>query len=390
MISIYELTLKSIVADGKDASRRLPDDWLLFDAGRSALFFLLAYLKETAGIRSVAVNAYTTDVMHRTIAGAGLEVVPLDVESRTFRPLVPETLDLRTCVVIQTGLFGFNSYDDALPGRVRAAGGVFLEDCCNSFGTMIHGKESGSYGDAAFFSFRVGKPLSSSGGALRINRNDLVAPLRKRYAQVAVREGREEKIKILRTYLDYVVFAPFVLKYVSRPLRKLQQRVPLLGGLVKGGVVDTLSEVDAASLRKMTPAETAFATRRLSRWADEYQVKREVSDNLCSLLRGYPLYMYADNPEAAGGWNCLFFPVLLENGDPDEFVEHMRASGFDASRFHGKVPALSFPQLGRKELPGTYTLVDRLVCIPNTTRMRGKEKQLALAVDRYFAGLKKK
>jgi hypothetical protein len=135
----------------------------------------------------------------------------------------------------------------------------------------------------------------------------------------------------------------------------------------------------------MTLSEVRFATRRLSWWVEEQAAKKAVSDTLREMLRGYPLYVYADNPAAAEGWNHLFFPVLLKAGDPERFVKCLRRSGFDASRFHGHVPRLSFPQLSRDDYPGTFTLVENLVCIPNTTRMKGKERRLADAVDRFFS-----
>jgi hypothetical protein len=72
----------------------------------------------------------------------------------------------------------------------------------------------------------------------------------------------------------------------------------------------------------------------------------------------------------------LFFPILLQRGDPDTFVASMRKHGFDATRFHYFVPEKSFPSTGREELKGTYTLVDKLVCIPNTTRLSGKEDKM--------------
>lgn len=385
MVSIYELRFRSLFRNGLDAARHLPEDWLYFDSGRSALYFFLRYLKEEAAVRSVIVNAYTTDVVHRTIRSARLDIVPIDIDPRTLRPRLPERLDFRNSVTIQTGLFGFPGYDASVVTRIRQAGGVFLEDCANSFGARVGAQQSGSFGDAAIFSFRVGKPLSSSGGALRIN-NPLMGPsLRERYRHVACQTRSDELIRHLRTWVDYVVFAPAVLRYISRPMRKVQQHVPLLNVLVKGGVVDTVSEVDAASLRAMTGSELRLANRRFSRWDEEQRTKRAVSDRLCELLRGYPLYVYADNPEAADGWNCLFFPILLERGDPESFVESLRRSGFDATRFHAHVPQLSFRDLPHDEFEGTFRIVDRLVCIPNTTRMAGKEGKLKEAVDRYFS-----
>jgi dTDP-4-amino-4,6-dideoxygalactose transaminase len=389
MVSIYELRLRSLFIDGSASGRRLPDDWLYFDSGRSALYFLLRHLKEEVGIRTVYVNAYTTDVVHRTIRSLDLDVVPMDIDARTLRPRLPDRRDLRHSVTMCTGLFGFPAYDASIASEIRQAGGIFLEDCANSFGAQIGAQESGSLGDAAIFSFRVGKPLSSSGGALRINTPSMVAPLQAKYRRVPCRSRSEELIRHLRTCIDYAVFSPLVLQYISRPLRTLQKHIPALKGLVKGGVVDTVSEVDAESLRTMTRSELRLAHRRFSRWDDERAVRRTVSEQLCELLRSFPLYLYAGNPAIAEGWNYLFFPVLLDRGDPDTFVECLRRSGFDATRFHADVPLLSFPDLRSKDFEGTFRIIEKLVCIPNTTNMAGKEQKLKEAVDRYFSSVGK-
>jgi hypothetical protein len=115
-------------------------------------------------------------------------------------------------------------------------------------------------------------------------------------------------------------------------------------------------------------------------------VKREVGEHLFKALADLPLHLYAGNGAAA--WNGLFFPVLLEQGDPDSLIGHLRRSGFDATRFHAHVPLLSFPDLHRDAFRGTMTVCDRLVCLPSTTRMRGREEALARVVKDYFRAIK--
>lgn len=95
------------------------------------------------------------------------------------------------------------------------------------------------------------------------------------------------------------------------------------------------------------------------------------------------MYLHGDG-KMAEGWNYLFFPLLLGEGDPDTFIEHLRNGGFDATRFHAHVPTLSFPELSRERFPKTFTLVDRLVCLPNSTRMPGQESRLGSVVEEYF------
>ena len=81
------------------------------------------------------------------------------------------------------------------------------------------------------------------------------------------------------------------------------------------------------------------------RFDEEFRQKREVSDLLRRKLEKYPVYIYANDPDSYRGWNCLFFSLLLERGDPESFVSYLRRHGFDATRFHHEVPQKSFPNL---------------------------------------------
>ena len=384
MISIYELRLKYLIDRGVDADLNAFSDFLLFESGRAALFFLHTFLKEQSGIEDVYVNLYTTDVVHKTLRQAGCTIHPLDVDPFTLFPRLSSEMDFRRSVFLQTGLFGFPSFDEGVLQRVRQGGGLFVEDSCNSLGSQIGQKEAGSLGDASIFSFRVGKALSTGGGALRVNNVYLREGLYERFSSVRAFSACQSKARLCRAYLDYLAFEPWVLEHLSRPLRQIQKNNAFLLRFAKGGVVDTLTEVKADSIHKMSEAEAQFALRRLAQFENEVRQKREVSDLLREKLAEYPLYIYANDRDMRKGWNYLFFPILLEKGDPETFLDHLRHQGFDASRFHHEVPKNSFPGLSRDRFPGTYTLVDRLVCIPNTTRMIGRIESLVNAIDKYF------
>ena len=385
MISIYELRLKYLVDRGEDVDRSAFSNFLLFDSGRSALFFLQTFLKEQSGIEDVYVNLYTTDVVHKTLRRAGCTIHPLDVDPLTLFPRLTGDMDFRDSVFLQTGLFGFPSFDEGVLQRVKQGGGLFVEDSCNSLGSRIGQKKAGSLGDASIFSFRVGKALSTGGGALRVNDVHLRDGLYERFSSVRSISALQAKVRICRAYLDYLAFEPWVLQHLSRPLRRMQMNSAFLLRFAKGGVVDTLTEVNADSIHKMSEAEAQFALRRLAQFENEVRQKREVSDLLRTKLAEYPLYIYANDRDMRIGWNYLFFPILLRKGDPATFLDHLRQHGFDASRFHHEVPQSSFPDISRDRFPGTYTLVDKLVCIPNTTRMIGRIENLGNAIGKYFA-----
>jgi len=386
-VSIYELKLGYLFKKAKINASEL-NDLLLVDSGRSALFLLLQTLQKEHGQLDVYVNAYTTDVVHTTIRSLGVNLIPYDIDPYDFRARVRPISTSAKLVFIQTGLFGFNCFDKDLYHLVKEQGGYFIEDCCNSFGSIIEDQPAGSYGDAAIYSFRVGKALSSGGGALKVNNEVLKKLLMPAYQSLMEISPWQSRKNLYRVYIDYLLFEPFILTNISRPVRALQKRFSILNGLVQGGVVDTLSKVDASSIHKMGPLQIDLALKRLYNFDNELKEKKVVSDYLSKHLEKYDVYVYSNCSENYKGWNYLFFPILLERDQPDEFIKLVRKSGFDATRFHFESPLKSFPDLSRKDFSGTFKLIDKLVVIPNTTRMRGKEEKLVNVIDHYFSNIK--
>lgn len=380
MLSVYELKLRYILQRAHGTDSDCFRDYMFFDTGRSALFFFIKNVLAAPGQFTVYVNAYTTDTVHATLRSLGVKVVPLDVDPFTLVPINKGFKFDRQSVVIHTGLFGFSCFNFEIYNQVKKAGGLFVEDSCNSYGTLINGHEAGSLGDASFFSFRVGKAFSSSGGALKIN-SPACLRLTELYEKIKQPSRINSISSLYRCYLDYVLFEPWVLRNISRPMREMQKKVPALSAFVRGGVVDTMLKVSEDSLSKMGYAQVKFLLKRHKNFRNEMLEKKAVSDRLIAGLRDVPsLYVYGCNPENYNGWNYLFFPVLLQRDTPDTFIAALRKRGFDAARFHYNVPKNSFPSTDREELKGTYSLVDRLVCIPNTTRLLGKEEKLINAV----------
>jgi len=94
-----------------------------------------------------------------------------------------------------------------------------------------------------------------------------------------------------------------------------------------------------------------------------------------------PVFLPAQKVILEETWNCLFSPILLLEGDPDSFISFLRDRGFDLTRFHNSVPLKSFPKIDAEKFKGTFKIVDTLVCIPNTTRMLGLEKELCNVIS---------
>jgi len=79
---------------------------------------------------------------------------------------IAEAWTPRTAGVIAVHLYGQPSPVDQMIDLCRVRGGWLIEDCAESLGATINGKATGTFGDAATFSFYGNKTISSGEGGM--------------------------------------------------------------------------------------------------------------------------------------------------------------------------------------------------------------------------------
>ena len=344
----------------------------MLDSGRSALLIVMDVL-DCAG-REVLVNAYTTDVVHKAIMAAGAMPRPFDLIPETLEPdldSVRRSWSNNTAALIHTRLFGLPCNPTGLRQEARQWGIPMV----NCLGILWRGHLCGQFGQAAILSFRVGKPLSSGGGALVTNSPAIAEKIAARMKTVPQTPKALSLRQLLRSLADYIAFEPFILRYVARPLRSITKGTVLGRQLVRGGVVDTTNPPDRKLVRWMGQWQAALALANLDEYQDRIQTRQQVGKLIIARCHDLPLRFLVD--EKKDDWNGLFLPVLLPSDCANRFVEWMRCHGFDVTRFHAAVPSLSFDRSVLHDLPGTRFISRRLVCVPSTVRM-------FMQVDRFY------
>ena len=150
--------------------------------GTDALEIALRGLGVTRGDKVVTVaNAgfYSSTAIHAI--GAVPVYVDVDEVSMTMAPaaLSAALADKPKCVIV-THLYGQMADMGALLRLTRDAGVPLIEDCAQSHGARRDGRQAGSWGDAACFSFYPTKNLGAlgDGGAIVTNNMELDARLR--------------------------------------------------------------------------------------------------------------------------------------------------------------------------------------------------------------------
>jgi dTDP-4-amino-4,6-dideoxygalactose transaminase len=104
--------------------------------------------------------------------GARPVFADIDPERYTLHPhFVARAISERTRAIVVTHVFGQPADSKVLLGLARARGISLIEDCAQAFGASIDQIPVGSFGDAACFSFGSGKLLDAGGGGIVVMEN---------------------------------------------------------------------------------------------------------------------------------------------------------------------------------------------------------------------------
>lgn len=145
----------------------------------------LALIAEGIGAGDeVITTAFTFIATAEAIKYVGAKPVFVDIDPKTFN-ISPEAIEKaitpKTKAVMPVHLFG-QPADMAKIQKICDAHGLkLIEDCCQSFGASINGKQTGAIGHAAGFSFFPSKNLGAfgDGGLVTTNSDETAAKIKR-------------------------------------------------------------------------------------------------------------------------------------------------------------------------------------------------------------------
>ena len=174
-VAAFEAAFAARLADGYAVSASY---------GRMAFYYILQAYDFPPG-SEIVMPALTFWVMPEIARQAGLTPVFADVDPLTFNvtaETIARVLTPGTVAIVPTHLWGLPCDMDPileLAGRHRLR---VIEDCAHALGATYRGRQVGTLGDAAIFSFQTLKPLNAYGGGMAIVRDAALAARVKRLA----------------------------------------------------------------------------------------------------------------------------------------------------------------------------------------------------------------
>jgi perosamine synthetase len=324
----------------------------LSSSGTAAFFIILSALKSISSKKEVILPAYTAPAMVLPVLKAGLKPVLCDISLKDFNldlDLLTQTITQDTLCVVPTHLFGIvNSGIESL--KEKMPGVYVIEDCAQSFGSMLRGKAAGVFGDAAFFSFNRGKNLPTYGGGCSIADSPKLAESIQREACVLKEQG---------------LFLKFIL-----PLKiaafSLAVRPRVYGALysVIAKFKDERVPVDFPA-RRYTNFQSGFGLSLLSRIKESSQTRYRNGTILLEGLSGIgDLILPHIGGESRPAFNR--FPILCEKTGVKARIEKaLVEAGIDISHMYGR-PLHHIFDLGyrKEDFPHAVYLAGCLLTLP--------------------------
>jgi dTDP-4-amino-4,6-dideoxygalactose transaminase len=183
-------------------------------SGKAALTLILLALEHLSGKKEVILPAYTCFSVPASIAKAGLEIVPCDVDPVTFdfdyESLKKRVANKSLCV-IATHLFGIPADLDRL--RILCAEkGVFLvEDAAQAMGGEYKDRKLGTIGDVGFYSLDRGKNITCGSGGIIVTRNEQIGTaLREQYRDLEEIPFADDLKNLLQLCLMSLLIRPWL------------------------------------------------------------------------------------------------------------------------------------------------------------------------------------
>ncbi|MGO9339977.1 MAG: DegT/DnrJ/EryC1/StrS family aminotransferase [Terracidiphilus sp.] len=354
-----------------------------FLRGRVALCAILRALKMQPG-DEVLLQAFTCLAVPSPIVGMGLKPVFVDVDPGTCN-MNPESLQARITarsrVILVQHTFGIPAPLNAILSQARRHGLVVIEDCCHVLGSRYEGRDLGTLGDAAFYSYEWGKPVVIGvGGTAVIHSESILKAVQSSYRDYRPPKARDTAVVNLQYVAHALLRRPAFFWTVREAYRFLS----------KSGLIVSSFREEEFEGKLNSDYETRMADglrRRLSVKSSPARVTRSVEHRF-QLGRQYETFMRESGLRTAippTGSETVFLRFPLYVRDKAKVLEMARDARIEMGDwFLSPVHPLSPDQwpvvnYAKGSCPVAERLSNTLVTLPVTETVGPRDMEKTLA-----------
>ena len=330
-------------------------------SARTAIIVALKALNLQAGAR-IGVPLYCCPVVFKAIKVANCVPIFIDSDPKTFcisaEDLTTKNAEMDALIAVH--MFGnvcdMPSLQEAMKNK------PIIEDCAQSLGSRLDGRLTGSFGNIAFFSFRLGKYLSAGeGGALFSNDVNLRLRMFKLAANLPISTPIEELKHVIENYI-----------------RSKLRNKPFWGiaGYSIWGVYNKKTDFISKSpivLSQIFKSDLAIVRKRLASLDSMIKANRDNAQFYLRNVQLDPSLLYIESPRTF--YNRLMFPITFRSPeDRNEIAEYLKRQHISLSKPYEEVIEGAARYYGYEgDCPIAEQLLRRTIVIPSHYKLKKKE-----------------
>jgi dTDP-4-amino-4,6-dideoxygalactose transaminase len=171
-------------------------------SARVGLYLILKSINIKKG-DEIIIPAYNTPIIPKIITLIGAKPIPVDVEYTTLNintNIIEKKINENTRAIIALHVEGQPCKIEKILEIAKKHNLYVIEDCAHALGSEYKGKKVGSLGDAAIFSFGIGKMINTLGGGIITTNNK---EIQKRIREMINSFKNPSKFSIIKKFLFY-------------------------------------------------------------------------------------------------------------------------------------------------------------------------------------------
>ena len=287
-------------------------------SGRTALYVLLkAYdLKKND---EIAMPAYMCETVSELLYNMGLKIKFIDVENNSYNISVDdlsEKVTKHTKAILAVHMFGYPCNISGIKEIADDCGSILIEDAAQSMGAEYHGKKVGAIGDAGFFSFGRGKPITTINGGAIVTNDTQISNNCNKIADTFAKADLLNKVAIIT---KLTMYSSIRNRTVYGIFNKIARSSALRGEI-------NISQVE----RKYTNLQALIGLKQLKILDDFNTIRRRNAELLkkeLDILDGVETLQVSNGIAPS----FLRFPIMVSEKIRNELMYKLKLQGIDTS-----------------------------------------------------------
>jgi dTDP-4-amino-4,6-dideoxygalactose transaminase len=309
--------------------------------GRMAFYYMLRALDLPAG-SEIIFPSLTFWVVPELAKVAGLRVVFADVDPRTFTidpASVERVITANTRAIVPTHLYGLPCDMDAILDIASRHNLVVLEDCAHALGATYKGRQVGTFGSGALFSFQTLKPLNCyGGGAALLQDAALAAKVRAIVDPLPWPSEKRVADRLFLGRLQRIFIKPSVFSISLFPVLWVSALIDANPDVFLWENIRSLDPLPDAYTERFPNVQAAIGLeglKQFDRWTADARAHAELMNRTLGALPGVQVPHVPDGSTHVYYQYCVYGPEAV---DRDALVVRCVRRGIDIETLHVDVP----------------------------------------------------